>query len=248
VVKTAAASAPPKFKAKSLVECKREGEGSIKGVVVECNGSSVTVLDTFNQVRTFEDASVNEVKASFVVVSQDKNGRTVRCSACMHACFLAGNFGGHVTSDLLVSRRGDTVKLVGDSISQSINGSFVRVEFIINTELIIFSPSITSNRGLMAVPSSCVEAPSAPKVDPSMPAPYSGGGNFGGNGGGNFGGNGESMMGGGGGNLLPGGFGIGIAVRIIKGVHKGKDGVIRKIMGNKMSVQARHVSSRSDLM
>ena len=158
----------------------------------------------------------------------------------MHACFLAGNFGGHVTSDLLVSRRGDTVKLVGESISQSINGSFVRVEFIINTELIIFSPSITSNRGLMAVPSSCVEAPSAPKVDPSTPAPYSGGGNFGGNG--------ESMMGGGGGNLLAGGFGIGVAVRIIKGVHKGKDGVIRKIMGNKMSVQARDVSSRSDFM
>jgi hypothetical protein len=91
-VKTAAASAPPKFKAKSLVECKREGEGSIKGVVVECNGSSVTVLDTFNQVRTFEDASVNEVKASFVVVSQDRNGRTVRCER-MHACvFFGGKF------------------------------------------------------------------------------------------------------------------------------------------------------------
>jgi hypothetical protein len=122
------------------------------------------------------------------------------------------------------------VKLVGDSISQSVNGSFVRVEFIINTELIIFSPSITSNRGLMAVPSSCVEAPNAPKLDPSMPAPnYSGGGN-------------HASMDSVPGNLLPCGFGIGIAVRIIKGVHKGKDGVIRKIMGNKMSVQVRDVS------
>ncbi len=132
------------------------------------------------------------------------------------------------------------MKLVGDGISQSVSGSYVRVEFIINTDLIIFSPSITSNRGLMAVPSSSVEAPNAPKVDPSMPAPnYSGGGN---------GAHVHASMDSVPGHLPPGGFGIGTAVRVIKGVHKGKDGVIRKIMGNKMSVQVRDVCSCSDFM
>jgi hypothetical protein len=78
-VKPAAVSAPPKFKAKSLVECQREGNSaSVKGVVVECSGSSVTVLDASNQVKTFEDSSVSEIKSSFVVVAQDRNGRTVR--------------------------------------------------------------------------------------------------------------------------------------------------------------------------
>ena len=52
---------------------------------MECSGSSVIVLDASNQVKTFEDSSVSEIKTSFVVVAQDRNGRTVRCSA-VHAC------------------------------------------------------------------------------------------------------------------------------------------------------------------
>ncbi len=83
----------PKFLCGSLVLCKLEGElGSIEGVVVECIGSSVTVLDTSNQVRTFEDASVKEVKASFDVVSQDRNGRTVRCERMRACVFFGGKF------------------------------------------------------------------------------------------------------------------------------------------------------------
>jgi hypothetical protein len=31
--------------------------------------------------------------------------------------------------------------------------------------------------------------------------------------------------------------GIGSNVRIVKGVHTGKDGVVRRMMGNKLSVQ-----------
>ena len=83
-MKTAAASAPPKFKAKSLVECKREGElGSIKGVVVECNGSSVTVLDDKNNVVTVSEDKVKDVVSSFAVVAKDRNGRAVRLISCL---------------------------------------------------------------------------------------------------------------------------------------------------------------------
>ena len=38
---------------------------------------------------------------------------------------------------------------------------------------------------------------------------------------------------------VPGALGIGSSVRIVKGVHKGKDGVVRKMMGDKLSVQVR---------
>ena len=38
---------------------------------------------------------------------------------------------------------------------------------------------------------------------------------------------------------VPGALGIGSSVRIGKGVYKGKDGVVRKMMGDKLSVQVR---------
>lgn len=125
-----------------------------------------------------------------------------------------------------VPRRGDTVKIMsGPNINPSVSGKYLRVEFIITTDLIVFSPSIESNRGFMAVKASLVETPGPPKVDPSMPAPFSGSG-------------GHSGMQ----QQHPysvDGMSIGSSVRIVKGVHKGKDGVVRKIMGNKMSVQVR---------
>ena len=121
----------------------------------------------------------------------------------------------------------------GPTINPSLSGKYLRVEFIITTDLIVFSPSIETNRGFMAVKASLVETPGPPKVDPSMPAPFSGGG------GGNFSGGGgnRGMQ-----QQIPyavDGMSIGSSVRIVKGVHKGKDGVVRKIMGNKMSVQVR---------
>jgi hypothetical protein len=109
-------------------------------------------------------------------------------------------------------------------VDPSVSGAFVRVEFIIGTDLIIFSPAINSNRGLLAVAASQVETPGPPKVDPSMPAPFGGGR-----------GSGMQQRD----AFAPGAVGIGSAVRIVKGVHKGKDGVVRKMMGNKLSVQVR---------
>ena len=127
------------------------------------------------------------------------------------------------------------MKLPSKDVDPSVSGAHVRVEFVIGDTLIIFSPAINSNRGLMAVPSSLVETPGPPKVDPSMPAPFMPS---------SFGGGGDASGGGGGGMRygdasVAGALSIGSAVRIVKGVHKGKDGVVRKMMGNKMSVQVR---------
>jgi hypothetical protein len=132
----------------------------------------------------------------------------------------------------------------GPNVNSSYVGCSFRVDFIIGTSLIVFSPAIVSNRGLMAVEASLVQTPEPPKVsrihsqnrlyycqthsitqiDPSMPAPFSGG----------FSSGGGMQQGS---AQLPGGLTIGSSVRIVKGVHKGKDGVVRKMMGNKLSVQ-----------
>ena len=61
-------------------------------------------------------------------------------------------------------RRGDTVKLHSKDVDPSVSGAHVRVEFVIGETLIIFSPAINSNRGLMAVPCSQVETPGSQKV------------------------------------------------------------------------------------
>ncbi len=54
----------------------------MRGVVIECNGSSIAVLDAKeNVVTSFSDDKVTEVTSSFNVVTQDNNGRTVRCAA-----------------------------------------------------------------------------------------------------------------------------------------------------------------------
>lgn len=199
-IKPAGQAAPPKFKTKTLVECQSDSAPPTRGVVIECQGSSVTVLTASNVVITYDVAKVSEVKSSITSAARDCHGRPIR--------------------------RGDTVKIMsGPNINPSVSGKYLRVEFIITTDLIVFSPSIESNRGFMAVKASLVETPGPPKVDPSMPAPFSGSG-------------GHSGMQ----QQHPysvDGMSIGSSVRIVKGVHKGKDGVVRKIMGNKMSVQVR---------
>jgi hypothetical protein len=63
-----------------------------------------------------------------------------------------------------VVRRGDTVKLHSKDVDPSVSGAHFRVEFVIGETLIIFSPAINSNRGLMAVPCSQVETPGSQKV------------------------------------------------------------------------------------
>ena len=78
----------------------------------------------------------------------------------------------------------------------------------------------------MAIKASLVQIPGPPKIDPSMPAPFSSGG---------VGSSGMQQRGPYGVNSM----GIGSSVRIVKGVHKGKDGVVRKMMGSKLSVQVR---------
>jgi hypothetical protein len=76
--------APPKFKAKSLVEFMRDNNVyPIRGVVVECNGSSVTVLDDKNNVVTVSEDKVKDVVSSFAVVAKDRNGRAVRLISCL---------------------------------------------------------------------------------------------------------------------------------------------------------------------
>jgi hypothetical protein len=76
--KPASLSGPPKFKSKTLVDCQHDSFHSIRGVVIECSGSSVTVLTSSNHVKTYSDDNVSEAKTSFAVVAQDKNGRSVR--------------------------------------------------------------------------------------------------------------------------------------------------------------------------
>ena len=81
-IKPATSSAPPKFKSKTLVVCDQDSARPVRGVVIECNGSSIVVLDAKeNAAITFSDDKVTEVKSSFAVVTQDCNGRTVRCRA-----------------------------------------------------------------------------------------------------------------------------------------------------------------------
>ncbi len=77
-IKPAALAARPKFKSKALVEWRLETGFPSKGVVIECSGGSVTVLDAYNQATTHHVDKVSEVKTSFNV-AQDRNGRTVRC-------------------------------------------------------------------------------------------------------------------------------------------------------------------------
>ena len=78
-IKPAALAAPPKFKSKALVECQLDSGFPKKGVVIECSGGSVTVLDVSNLATTHHVDKVSEVKTSFGVAAQDRNGRTVRC-------------------------------------------------------------------------------------------------------------------------------------------------------------------------
>ena len=78
-IKPAALAAPPKLKSKALVECQLDAAFPMKGVVIECSGSSVTVLDVSNHATTHHVDKVSEVKTSFAVAAQDRNGRTVRC-------------------------------------------------------------------------------------------------------------------------------------------------------------------------